>query len=49
MDKKIAVPKSSNSSILTLPKSYCEMIGIGEGSILDCEPMTRNSLILKMD
>ena len=47
MGKKITVRKSGNSFIITLPKSYCEMIGIGEGSILDCEPHTKDTLILK--
>ena len=49
MGKKITVRKSGNSFIMTLPKSYCEMIGIGEGSVLDCEPMTKDSLIIKID
>lgn len=49
MGKKITVRKSSKSFIITLPKSYCEMIGIEEGSILDCEPFTKDSLILKVD
>jgi antitoxin component of MazEF toxin-antitoxin module len=49
MGKKITVRKSSKSFIITLPKSYCEMIGIKDGSILDCEPFTKDSLILKVD
>ena len=49
MGKKITVRKSGNSFIITLPKSYCEMIGIRDGSILDCEPFTKDSLIIKID
>ena len=49
MGKKITVRTSGNSFIMTLPKSYCEMIGIGEGSVLDCEPKTKDSLIIKID
>ena len=49
MAKKLTVRKSGNSFIITLLKSYCRMVGIGEGSLLDCEPMTKDSLIIKID
>ena len=49
MGKKITVRKSFKSFIITLPKSYCEMIGIKDGSVLDCEPFKKDSLILKVD
>ena len=35
-------------NIITLPKSHCEMIGVKDGSILDIEPFTKDSLILKV-
>ncbi len=34
--------------ITTLPKSHGEMIGTKDDSVLDIEPFTKNSLILKV-
>ena len=48
MGKIITVRKSGNSYILTLPKGYCEMVNIKEGSKIDIEPFTKDSLMLKV-
>ena len=48
MGKIITVRKSGNSFILTLPKSYCEMVDIKEGSQIEIEPFTKDSLMLKV-
>ena len=48
MGKKITLRKSGNSLILTMLKSVCQLFNLSEGSEVELEPLTQNSLQLKI-
>ncbi len=48
MGKIVILRKSGNSLILTVPKSICELYSLNDGSPLELEPFTKDTLQLKI-
>ena len=48
MRKKVILRKSGNSLILTVPESICELYNLNDGSPLELEPFTKDTLQLKI-
>lgn len=48
MGKVVKLRKSGKSLIITLPKAICDMFDLKEGSLVELEPFTTNSMQLKV-
>ncbi len=48
MGKVVKLRKSGKSLIITIPMAICEMFGLKEGSLVEIEPFTSNSMQLKV-
>ncbi len=48
MGKVVKLRKSGKSLIITIPKSIAEMFNLKEGSHVEIEPFTSNSMQLKV-
>lgn len=48
MGKIVKIRKSGKSLIITVPKSIAEMFNLKEGSQVELEPFTSNSMQLKV-
>lgn len=48
MGKVVKLRKSGKSLIITLPRAICDMFGLKEGSQVEIEPFTSNSMQLKV-
>lgn len=48
MGKVVKLRKSGKSLIITIPMAICEMFNLKEGSQVEIEPFTSNSMQLKV-
>jgi antitoxin component of MazEF toxin-antitoxin module len=48
MGKIVKLRRSGKSLVITVPKAICDMFNIKEGSQVEIEPFTSNSMQLKV-